>query len=243
MKDLKTPLALALAGLLPLAGCALAGKAEPGVRIQASATQKERADLVDLQIAKRGIYSPELLQALKEVPREPYVEAAYQDQANHNIALPMARAQGRLLASPYRTAEILQALELDPTLKVLEIGAGSGYRAALLSHLVGDVYALEEDGSLATDMQFRLSDGGQAPVRVRQGSPEAGWPDAAPFDRILVSLENLANFEALLDQLADGGLLIAPDPNLNHLHVCKRLSQNNIQRERIPLRSERPLQP
>jgi protein-L-isoaspartate(D-aspartate) O-methyltransferase len=167
-----------------------------------------RARMVEEQLAERGIKDARVLAAMREVPRHVFaspdqVGLAYQDRA-----LPLGA--GQTLSQPYVVALMLEAAELRGSERVLEVGAGSGYVAALLSRLVRDVYALELDPELAERARSRLAELGCGNVELRAGDGTQGWPEHAPFDAILVSAASQRVPPALEAQLAPGGRLVIP---------------------------------
>ncbi|TVQ87097.1 MAG: protein-L-isoaspartate(D-aspartate) O-methyltransferase [Deltaproteobacteria bacterium] len=149
-----------------------------------------------------------VLDAMREVPRHRFVphlslERAYEDS-------PQPIAHGQTISQPTVVAMMAQALELEEESTVLEIGTGSGYHAAVISVLAGQVFTVERHRPLAEQAGRRLEDAGYPNVQVRAGDGYLGWPEQAPFDRILVTAAPPELPQALVDQLRDGGVLIAP---------------------------------
>lgn len=149
-----------------------------------------------------------VLDAMRAVPRHRFVphlplERAYEDS-------PQPIAHGQTISQPTVVAMMAQALELTPQSKVLEIGTGSGYHAAVVSVLAGEVYTIERHRPLAELAREHLGQAGFAGVVVRAGDGYLGWPEHAPFDRILVTAAPPELPRALIDQLSDGGILVAP---------------------------------
>ncbi len=169
---------------------------------------RRRERMVARQIQARGITDPRLLAALREVPRHVFVSRDQLDVAYEDMALPIAR--GQTLSQPYVVALMLEALEPRPSDRVLEIGSGSGYAAALLSRLAREVFAVELDSELVTRARARLEALGCANVELRAGDGNAGWPERAPFDAILVSAAANTVPPALEAQLAPGGRMVIP---------------------------------
>jgi protein-L-isoaspartate(D-aspartate) O-methyltransferase len=160
------------------------------------------------QIAARGIKDPAVLKAMRETPREqfmpPGVRAfAYQDQ-------PVPIGYGQTMSQPYIVAFITEALDMTKTHRVLEIGTGSGYQAAILSSLAKEVYTIEILEQLAQSASATLNRLGYHNVIVRHGDGYRGWPDKAPFDRIVLTAAPPELPKTLIDQLKPGGKLIAP---------------------------------
>jgi protein-L-isoaspartate(D-aspartate) O-methyltransferase len=153
-------------------------------------------------------YDERVLDAMRRVPRHLFIPGAPLDEAYGNWPVPIG--SGQTISQPAVVAEMTEALELQGNERVLEIGTGSGYQAAILSVLVREVYTIEIVRELGERAQKRLHDLGYANVRVRVGDGYAGWPEAAPFDRIIVTAAPPEIPQALLDQLAEGGVLVAP---------------------------------
>lgn len=169
----------------------------------------ERERMVAEQIVARGIRDPRVLAALRTVPRELFVPAAAQDLAYDDR--PLSIGDGQTISQPYIVAITLASLGLAGTERVLEIGTGSGYVAALLTLLArrGEVYSIERLSSLARSAQARLESCGY-PVHVKDGDGTLGWPEHAPFDAIAVSAAGPYVPEALLEQTAPGGRVVIP---------------------------------
>jgi protein-L-isoaspartate(D-aspartate) O-methyltransferase len=161
-----------------------------------------------LVLRQRGIGDTAVLRAMDEVPREHFVENAFVDAAYADQALPIAC--GQTISQPYVVAYMTEQLCLQPQHRVLEIGTGSGYQAAILSRLAREVISVERYRTLANAARIRLATLGYNNVEVLLGDGVAGVPDKAPFDRIMITAaaENVP--EALVAQLAEGGLMILP---------------------------------
>ena len=182
-----------------------------------SGSASQRKSMVASQIAARGIRDPRLLAAMAEVPRERFVAPALRNQAYADRPLPIEA--GQTISQPYIVALMIDAAAVDADDRVLEIGAGSGYAAAVLSRVAGRIHAIERHAELADLAAARLAELGYANVTVRAGDGTAGWPEAAPFDAILVSASGRIVPRPLLEQLAIGGRLVMPlgPPNSQHL--------------------------
>ncbi len=167
-----------------------------------------RARMVERQIAARGIRDPRVLQAMREVPREAFVAEGHEPSAFRDEPLPIG--QGQTISQPYIVALMAEAARLAPGDRVLEVGAGSGYAAAVLGRLADHVVAIERHGALAQAAQDRLHRLGIANVEIVEGDGTLGWPPAAPFDAVVVSAGGPRVPEALRDQLAPGGRLVIP---------------------------------
>src|SRR5262249_33732072 len=140
--------------------------------------------MVDEQIEARGVRDPRVLAAMRAVPRHAFVDARFRDAAYDDTPLPIEANQ--TISQPYIVAFMSELAHVAPGQKVLEVGTGSGYQAAVLAALGARVYSIEIVPELATNARARLHALGY-PVDVRQGDGYAGWPDAAPFDAILVT--------------------------------------------------------
>lgn len=164
--------------------------------------------MVDRQIKGRGVLTPRVLAAMREVPRELFISPQNASHAYEDAALPIE--EGQTISQPYIVARMMEALDLRPSDRVLEIGTGSGYTAALLSSIVAEVYTVERIASLAERAAQRLRNGGYRNVLVRTGDGTLGWPDFAPFDAIVVAAGAPTVPDSLLAQLAIGGRLVIP---------------------------------
>ena len=167
-----------------------------------------RRAMVERQIEGRGVSDPRLLEAMRAVPREAFVDPGDAELAHEDM--PLSIGAGQTISQPYIVALMIEAARLQPSDRVLEVGAGSGYAAAIMGRLVERVHAIERIPELARNAAERLRALGIANVEVRVGDGTLGWPDAAPFDAILVAAGAPAVPEALERQLAPGGRLIIP---------------------------------
>ena len=169
---------------------------------------KARELMVQQQIAARGVRDQRVLQAMRKVPRHLFVPPGMQPYAYLDSPLPIGREQ--TISQPYIVAFMTEALRLEPDDRVLEVGTGSGYQAAVLSVLVRQVYSVEIVEPLATEAAERLRGLGYGNVTIRAGDGYRGWPEEAPFDAIMVTAAPDHVPEPLLQQLAAGGRLILP---------------------------------
>lgn len=163
---------------------------------------------LESQIAGRGIRDDRVLEALRAVPRDRFVPDEQVPHAWEDRALRIGHFQ--TISQPYIVAFMTEAARLRPGDRVLEIGTGSGYQAAVLSEIVGEVLSIEIVGELAARARRNLEACGYTEVTVRTGDGTAGWPERAPFDAILVTAAPERIPAALLEQLAEGGRLVAP---------------------------------
>ncbi|HEY9067253.1 MAG TPA: protein-L-isoaspartate(D-aspartate) O-methyltransferase [Burkholderiaceae bacterium] len=167
-----------------------------------------RTRMVSTQLESRGIRSQAVLRAMREVPRERFVEPGMEEFAYEDSPLPIAA--GQTISQPYIVAAMIEAAEVAPGDTVLEVGAGSGYAAAVLSRIAGRVCAMERHDALAHAARERLAALGYSNVELRAGDGSTGWPEPLQFDAILVSATAPAVPPALQGQLAIGGRLVVP---------------------------------
>ena len=167
-----------------------------------------RDAMVDRQIAGRGIRSAPLLAAMRKVPRELFVPEAIRDFAYEDGPLPIEA--GQTISQPYIVALMIEAAGVAPGGHVLEIGAGSGYAAAIMSRIAAAVIAIERHDQLAELAAARMAALGYANVRIVAGDGSAGWPENAPYDSILAAASGRQIPEALKQQLSVGGTLVMP---------------------------------
>jgi protein-L-isoaspartate(D-aspartate) O-methyltransferase len=167
-----------------------------------------RAEMVARQIAGGGVRSRAVLDAMRAVPREEFVPPNLRELAYENAPLPIG--SGQTISQPYIVAYMIEALELEGGEKVLEVGAGSGYAAAVLGQIAGTVYAIERLPELAARAAATVERLGYRNVIIRQGDGTRGWPEHAPFDAIVVAAGGPAVPEALKQQLKVGGRLVMP---------------------------------
>jgi protein-L-isoaspartate(D-aspartate) O-methyltransferase len=168
----------------------------------------ERGRMVDRQIAGRGIRDTGVLAAMRQVPRELFVAPGLEEFAYADSPLPIAKEQ--TISQPYIVALMIEAAGVKPGDKVLEIGTGSGYAAAVLGRIAEQVYTIERHQALAEAARRRLSGLGCRNIEVRQGDGTLGWPEAAPFDAIIVTAGGPGIPETLRRQLKPGGRLVIP---------------------------------
>lgn len=160
------------------------------------------------QIARRGLKDPRLLEAFRRVPRHRFVPPDLRRDAYRDGPLPIGG--GQTISQPYIVALMTSLLHLDGTQRVLEIGTGSGYQAAILGLLARSVHTVEFLPELADRAEALLRDLGYTNIFVHTGDGSLGWPEAAPYDSILVTAAAPRAPDALLDQLAVGGCLVIP---------------------------------
>jgi len=167
-----------------------------------------RQQMVDRQIERRGVKDPLVLAAMRNVPRERFVPEHLKGSAYADCALPIA--EGQTISQPYVVALMTEALELQGHERVLEIGTGSGYQAAILAQIADSVYSMERKASLSEEAGAVLSGLGYDNVDLKVGDGTLGWVEKAPFDAIIVTAAAPEVPGPLVEQLADGGRLVAP---------------------------------
>jgi protein-L-isoaspartate(D-aspartate) O-methyltransferase len=179
---------------------------------------RQRERMVSAQVAGRGISDPRLLAAMRDVPREAFVEKGYEEFAYDDSPLPIG--EGQTISQPYIVALMLEAADLGPESRVLDVGTGSGYAAAIASRLAAHVYSIDRHPQLAETAAERFRALGYDNIEVRTGDGTVGWRDAAPFDAIIVAAGGPEVPQPLKAQLAIGGRLVIP---VGETHVQQRL--------------------
>ena len=185
----------------------------PGAALSADATEpaatrQARERMVREQIQARGISRPEVLNAMRSVPRHWFVPADLADSAYQDHPLPIG--EGQTISQPYIVALMTELLDLKPTDQVLEIGTGSGYQAAILSGLTSNVYTIEIKQKLFENASNTLKTYDYKNVKYRHGDGYFGWPEAGPFDAIMVTAAAGHVPPPLLRQLKPGGRMVIP---------------------------------
>jgi protein-L-isoaspartate(D-aspartate) O-methyltransferase len=194
-----------------------------------------RHQMVTTQIVSRGVRDPRVLDALRQVERHRFVPDSLRDHAYEDR--PLAIGHGQTISQPYIVALMTEEARVGPGSRVLEIGTGSGYQAAVLSVLAGQVSSIEIVEPLAAQAAALLRALGYANVTVRAGDGYRGWPERAPFDAILVTAAPPELPQPLLDQLAVGGRLVAPvGEGVQELVVVERTAKGLQRRAVIPVR-------
>ena len=193
---------------------------------------RARERMVEIQIARRGVRDARVLEAIRQVPREEFVDPGFEEFAYDDGPLPIGANQ--TISQPYMVALMIEAAELQPGDRVLEVGAGSGYAAAVMSGVAGRVYAIERHAQLVEEAKRRLRKLGYENVELRVGDGTRGWPEAAPFAAILVAAGGPEVPATLKEELAIGGRLIIP-VGLRQFHQSlrkvTRLSETEYQEE------------
>ncbi|MHA7809417.1 MAG: protein-L-isoaspartate(D-aspartate) O-methyltransferase [Marinobacter adhaerens] len=192
----------------------------------------QRASMVDYQLRARGIGSPLVLEAMGRVPRERFIPERMKDCAYDDGPLPIGA--GQTISQPYIVALMTEALDLEGGERVLDIGTGSGYAAAVLSCIASEVFSIERVQELADRAVRTLAAEGFDNVRVRCGDGTIGWPEHQPFDGIIVAAGAPAVPESLKHQLAVGGHLVIPvgsEHSVQSLERITRLTENEFRTE------------
>jgi protein-L-isoaspartate(D-aspartate) O-methyltransferase len=189
--------------------------------------------MVARQIAARGITDPRVLDAMRKVRREAFVPDEYSDLAFEDGPLPIG--EGQTISQPYIVALMAEAAALRPDDKVLEVGTGSGYAAAIFAELAAQVHTIERHKRLAAQAEETLGTLGYSNIAVHTGDGTRGWPEAAPFNAIIVAASGPRAPESLKQQLAIGGRLIMPVGQDRPQFLCKvtRLSQDRFVEENL----------
>jgi protein-L-isoaspartate(D-aspartate) O-methyltransferase len=220
---------LACAGLLLLA-CG-----SQSTEVADDVHARSRGQMVDRQIAARGISDPKVLSVMRAVPRHRFVPDERAGEAYADSPLPIGL--GQTISQPYIVAYMTEQLRVREGMKVLEIGTGSGYQAAVLAALGTDVYTIEIVPELATRSQQTLEALGYRNVHVRAGDGYRGWPEEAPFDRIIVTAAPDHVPQPLVDQLAEGGRMVIPvGRHFQQMLLVEKTARGVVERRMIDVR-------
>jgi protein-L-isoaspartate(D-aspartate) O-methyltransferase len=193
-----------------------------------------RQRMVDEQLRARDIRSPTVLAVMERVPRHRFVPATVAEAAYEDHPLPIG--QGQTISQPYILAYMTEALAIEPSHRVLEIGTGSGYQAAVLAELAREVYSIEIVPELGERARKTLSSLGYENVQVRIGNGYEGWPEHAPFDGIIVTAAPDAVPPKLLEQLAVGGRMVVPvGTGTQELLVLTKTPEGVSERRTVPV--------
>lgn len=194
-----------------------------------------RHKMVESQIQARGIKDENVLRAMRKVPRHEFVPLMEKPVAYSDSPLPIGH--GQTISQPYIVALMTELLQLEPTDKVLEVGTGSGYQAAILAEIAKEVYTLEILEPLYQAAKARLEKLGYKNVYVRLGDGTKGWPDASPFDKMIVTAAGLKIPDALIQQLKEGGKIVMPLGEEDQVLVVGEKRNNALRTyETIPVR-------
>lgn len=221
-------------GLTVLGGVSTSCLAEP----DSDAYRAAREKMVSEQLAApaRGIENARVLEAMRRVPRHLFVPERLRDSAYEDHPLPIGH--GQTISQPYVVAFMTEAVDVDPGEKVLEIGTGSGYQAAVLAELGAEVWSIEIVGALAESAKKSLEEAGYPGVHVRHGDGYQGWPEAAPFDMVVVTASPDHIPQPLIDQLRVGGKMIIPvgDSLRQELVFLEKTEEGVERRKVLPVR-------
>jgi protein-L-isoaspartate(D-aspartate) O-methyltransferase len=219
---------------LLLLGAAALGFA--GLRLAADSFEEPRRQMVEKQVRARGITQAEVLAAMEFVPRHLFVPDSQRGNAYADQGIQVG--QGRVIYQPYVVALMTSLLELKKGAKVLEVGTGSGYQAAVLSRVAREVYSIEIEPAVASQAAKRLTVLGYHNISIRMGDGYQGWPERAPFDAILLSAAPPKVVpKPLLDQLRVGGKMVAPVGTVfQDLQVITKAADGLEKRVVIPVR-------
>jgi protein-L-isoaspartate(D-aspartate) O-methyltransferase len=202
---------------------------------QAADRDAERRRMVDEQLLGRDITSPRVLEAMRKVPRHLFIPEPQRSRAYDDSPVPIGL--GQTISQPYIVAFMTQALDLEPGHRVLEIGTGSGYQAAVLAEISREVYSIEVLPELADRARETLAALGYRHVRLRTGNGYLGWPEHAPFDRIIVTAAPPEVPPALIEQLKVGGLMAIPVGTVEqHLRILRRTATGMETLRTLPVR-------
>lgn len=200
--------------------------------------KEERHQMVEEGIISRGITDSAIVAAMKQVPRHFFVPKNYQDLAYADRPLPIGHDQ--TISQPYIVAYMTKWLEVEPGDKVLEIGTGSGYQAAILSELTPHIYTIEIIKPLGDQAKKRFKILGYHTIQTKIGNGYKGWPEHAPFDRIILTAAPEEIPQPLIDQLATGGIMIAPIGSVDSIQILTKITKDkdgNINRKKmLPVR-------
>jgi len=227
----------------PLAFCAILALPLTTLLIADDPVTLQRERMVADQIESRGVRNPDVLRAMRSTPRHLFVPAGVRSMAYEDHPLPIG--YGATISQPYIVALMTELLAPAKRRRVLEIGTGSGYQAAILGQLAAEVYTVEIVPELAQSAAKRLRELGYANVTVRLGDGSKGWPERAPFDGIVVTAAPPEVPEALIAQLSRGGRLVAPVGSMGaqELIVIEKKADGTIRRRSICPVSFVPMKP
>jgi protein-L-isoaspartate(D-aspartate) O-methyltransferase len=219
-----------------MAACVMTGGSQGAGEPTEDAFASRRARMVEEQIRARGVRDPRVLEAMAAVPRHRFVPDEYREGAYGDFPLPIGFNQ--TISQPYIVAFMTEALRVGPGAKVLEIGTGSGYQAAVLGEIAAEVYTIEIVSPLAAQAAALLEELGYTNVHVKDGDGYAGWPEHAPFDGIMVTAAPDHVPQPLVDQLAVGGRLVIPvGVAEQELRVLTKQADGRLHEgERLPVR-------
>jgi protein-L-isoaspartate(D-aspartate) O-methyltransferase len=223
---------IAIGGLLAMSAGWFGTSKPPADKPQMTKDEQlaaSRNRMVDRQIANRGVTDSAVLDAMRTVPRHLFVPESHQREAYEDYPLPIG--EGQTISQPYIVAVMTEALALEPSDKVLEIGTGSGYQAAVLAEIADSVFTIEILEPLGLRAESTLASMHYDNVQVRIGDGYRGWPEEAPFDAIIVTAAPDHIPQPLVDQLAVGGRLVLPLGDYHQSLVVLTKTPDGIKRE------------
>lgn len=204
---------------------------------QAGSFEEERMRMVKYDIEGRGIKDKRVLDAMSKIPRHLFVDDSYRRYAYSDHPLPIEA--GQTISQPYIVALMTEALKLQATDRVLEIGTGSGYQAAVLGEIVKEVYSIEIKKVLAESSAKLLKELGYKNIKVKYGDGYFGWKEFAPFDAIIITAAANRVPQPLIEQLKEGGRLVVPLVEADYyqvLTVFRKKKDNILKENMIPVR-------
>jgi len=194
--------------------------------------------MVEMQLRNRGIHDPQVLGAMRSVPRHEFVSAQYRFRAYDDNPLPIEF--GQTISQPYIVGFMTELLRLDNRHRVLEVGTGSGYQTAILATLAREVFTIDILAPLVEAARTRLTALGFANIRFDVRNGYLGWPEFAPFDRIMVTAGPAFIPNALIDQLGEGGRMVIPVGDISKNQMLKLVVKDDLSRidikESVPVR-------
>jgi protein-L-isoaspartate(D-aspartate) O-methyltransferase len=200
-----------------------------------STFSNQRARMIETQLIPRDITDQNVLDAMRKIPRHLFVPAEYRAEAYADGPLPIGRDQ--TISQPYIVALMTQLLDIDSSSSVLEIGTGSGYQAAVLGEIADSVYSIEIIPSLADRAHHLLDSLGYKNIRIKTGDGYLGWPEAAPFDAIIVTAAAPKIPQPLIDQLKMGGRMVIPVGDYSQeLYLIEKNENGVVKKAVIPVR-------
>jgi len=196
---------------------------------------QQRSDMVEMQIAGRGVKDENVLKAMQTVPRHLFVPEKYRAESYRDGPLPIG--DGQTISQPYIVAVMTELLGVDSNSKVLEVGTGSGYQAAVLAEIVDSVYTIEIIESLAERAGRIIDSLGYGNVEVRAGDGYQGWPEAAPYDAVIITAAAPRIPEPLIEQLKPEGRMVIPVGDYSQdLMVVTKADTGMVKKSVIPVR-------
>lgn len=198
---------------------------------------RQREEMIRLQLKYRGISDPKILEAFSKVPRDAFVPAEYRRYSYADQPIPIG--EGQTISQPYIVAYMTEVLQVRPNEKVLEIGTGSGYQAAILAELDVEVFSIEVNEILADRARITLENLGYKRINLKTGDGYEGWEEHAPFDAILVTCSPASVPPKLREQLAEGGRMIIPvgmQNSVQYLYLLEKQKGIIRQKSVMPVR-------